>query len=161
MGNGVHVLLPVEVVPKRVIVVSSQLTIQLISVKLKMLPVMKHHAPLGPRGDLGVLVVKNVKLRPMPLIQLKTATAAGMMELVKSARIVALLQMPIVSIINRDYVTQMSARVSAFGTSGALGDRVRPSARLVSKFDAVREPKHVQIQPFKRDHVPMISPVFS
>ena len=57
--NGAHVLLPVEVVPKRVIVVSSQLTIQLISVKLKMLPVMRHHAPLGPRGDRGVLVARD------------------------------------------------------------------------------------------------------
>ena len=96
----------------------------------------------------------------MPLIRLKVATAAGMMEPLKSARIVVLLQMTIVSKINREYVTRMSARVSAFGMSGALGDRVRPSARMVSKSDAVLELKRVQIQPFKLNHVPMTSPVF-
>merc|ERR1712048_30548 len=67
----------------------------------------------------------------------------------------------IVKKINREYVTRMSARVFAFGMSGAPGDRARPSARMVSKSDAVREPKHVRIQQFKLKHVPMIFPAFS
>ena len=60
--NGAHVQSPVVVALKHVIDALSQPMIQSISVKLKMLIVMRLHVRLGHRGDHGLLVARDLRL---------------------------------------------------------------------------------------------------
>ena len=59
--NGAHVQSPVVVALKHVIDAFCQPMIQPISVKLKMLIVMRLHVRLGHPGDHGLLVARDLK----------------------------------------------------------------------------------------------------
>ena len=104
--------------------------------------------------------MKNVSPQSMPPTRPKLGTAVGMMELAKSVLIVALPPMPTVSIINLEHVIPIFAKAYAFGMSGALGVRVIPSVRPVSKFEDVLGLMPVLIRQLKPKHVPMNFPVF-